>query len=63
MNYPGEFLSHLSFSLMMIEGKLINYPPINSLCKFDFVDHNTPLPIIPLKAMKLENIWVQNDSN
>lgn len=34
-----------------------------NLIDFSFIDNNTPLPTIPLKAMQLEILWTNNNSN
>jgi len=63
-DYPNEFVSNSSFALMMLEG---GFPPFlqrhfADIADFSFITDETPLPVIPVRAIQCENAWVESDS-
>lgn len=62
--YETEFLSNQSFSLMMLEGgfPIFLRAAFTDIAKLDFITLETPFPVVPLRYMQCENLWVRNES-
>ncbi|KAH0575362.1 Ubiquitin like protein [Spironucleus salmonicida] len=62
--YEPEFLAPVSFALMMLEAGLPERLQDEfRVADFAFVDANTPLPLTPLRALKLEVEWQSDGQN
>lgn len=63
-DYPNEFVSNVSFALMMLEGGFPAFLQRHfaDLADLSFISDETPLPVIPVRAIRCEELWVDNNS-